>query len=267
MFLSQDYFTDKEYEKAFVEFGGARRRIAEKVRELSTIEEGVILDLLSGHGLLSAEMAQYFPKARILGIGLHNDVISFKQVLKSDIFPQETWTHFHYLACNAASIPIRSATCDMVINFLGLEDVHMTTGRSGVERTIDEVERITKKDALVQISFVNYGNSPTEVLTKEIWDSIGLNATFFEREEYLSMFEERRMYPLEEFEIRIKKKMTPTQAKEELMFACEEAPIIFSNFGVKSMKFDDLWSKFGKRLEKYGMAFWSRIHVIVLSRT
>jgi ubiquinone/menaquinone biosynthesis C-methylase UbiE len=267
MFLSHDYFTDKEYEGAFFEFGGARRKIAEKVRELSTAEVGVILDLLSGHGLLSAEMAICFPKSRILGIGLQNDVISFKQVLKSNYFPQETWTHFHYLVCNAASMPIRSTTCDIVINFLGLEDVHMTSGRSGVERTIDEVARITKKDALIQISFVDYEDSPTGLLTREIWESIGLNAIFYEREEYLRMLEERRLYPLEEFEIRIKKKMTPNQAREELMFACKEAPIIFSNFGVRSMKFDDLWSKFGERVEKYGMAFWSKIHVIILTRT
>jgi len=265
--LSQDYFTDKEYEQAFFEFGGARRKIAEKVREISTIEEGVILDLLSGHGLLSAEMAIRFPKSRILGIGLHNDVITFKQVLKSDYFSQETWAQFHYLVCNATSMPIKSATCDIVTNFLGLEDVHMTTGRSGVEKAIDEVERITKKDALIQISFVEYGNSPAEVLTREIWDSIGLDAIFYEREEYLRMFEARRMYPLEEFEIRIKKKMTPKQAKEELKFACEEAPIVFSNFGVTSIKFEDLWSKFGERLEKHGMAFWSQIHVLILSRT
>jgi len=267
VFLFQDYFTDKEYENAFIEFGGARQKIAEKVRELSNIEEGVILDLLSGHGLLSAEMAQCFPKSRILGIGLHNDVLSFKQVLKSDIFPQKTWTYFHYLACNATSLPIRSATCDIVTNFLGLEDLHMTSGRSGVERTIDEVERVSKKDALIQISYVDYGISPTEVLTKEIWDSIGLNAIFYEREEYLRMFEERLFYPLEEFKIVIKKKMTPNQAKAELMFACEEAPILFSNFGVKSITFDDLWSKFGERLEKYGMAFWSQIQVIILSKT
>ncbi len=264
--LSFQYFSDREYEKAFFEFGNIRSEIVDRIRQLSSDDEITILDLLSGHGLLSAEAALRFPKARIFGIGLNNDVESWKRVRESDKYSQKTWSKFHYLLSDATRIPLKSASCDMVVNFLGLEDLHMTSGLKGVEQAVKEINRITKNNALIQISMVEYGDFPEEKIAQEIWNTIGLNAVFLESEDYLRMFEKVRIHPIEDFRLTLGKKMTAKQAKEELSFACEEAPRIFSNFGVKAIEFDELWEKFGERIETHGVAYWSQIRVIVLSK-
>ncbi len=264
--IGLQYFTDDEYARAFFEFGNFRGIIAEKMRQLSPIREGTVLDLMSGHGLLSAEIAQRFPETRIIGTGLSNDVESWKKIRQSKKYTSDLWSRFHYLLCDVTRIPLKPSACDMVVNFLGLEDVHMTYGRAGIETVVTEVERITRDDALIQVSLAEYGDSPEEKLAKEVWDAIGLNAIFLQREDYLQMFEEAGMSLVEEFVLKLGRKMTAAQAKEELRFACEEAPKIFTEFGVSAVDFDELWAEFGQRITEHGMAYWSQIRVLILSR-
>ena len=264
--LSFRYFTDKEYEQAFFEFGNVRGAIADKMRQLSSLEGGIALDFLSGHGLLSAEIATRFPKTRILGIGLNNDVETWKTVKESNRCPQRVWSNFHYLLSDATKVPLKSSSCDMVVNFLGLEDLHMTSGWTGVEQAVAEINRVTKSKALIQISLVEYGDFPEERIAKEVWNTIGLNAVFLEKEDYSRSFEKVNIHPVEEFEYTLRRKMTVKQAKEELRFACEEAPRIFSSFRVEAISFDDLWDKFGERIEADGLAYWSKIRILIYSR-
>lgn len=264
--LSLQYFTDREYERAFFEFGNIRSKIADKIKRTSSLARGTILDFLSGHGLLSAEIVIGFPKSRMLGIGLRNDVETWKHLKNSMKYPQDIWSNFHYVLCDATQIPLKSSSCDMVVNFLGLEDLNMTCGWSGVEQAISEIDRITKKDALVQISMVEYGETPEEDLAGEIWNTIGLNAVFRNKEEYLKKFEEVNIHPIESLKFEHRRKMTAKQAREELRFACEEAPRIFSTFDVRAIKFDELWEKFGERIEDCGLAYWPRIQVVFLEK-
>jgi len=264
--LSLQYFTNREYERAFFEFGNIRGKIADKMKQLSSLEGGTILEFLSGHGLLSAEMAIRFPKSRILGIGLSNDVETWKQLRNLMKYPQEIWSNFHYLLSNATRMPLKSSSCDMVVNFLGLEDLNMTSGWSGVKQAISEIDRITKRDALIQISLVEYGGTPEELLAKEIWNTIGLNAVFQNMEDYLQRFEEVNIHPIESLKFEHRRKMTAKQAREELRFACEEAPQIFSTFDVRAIKFDELWEKFGERIEECGVAYWPNIQVVILAK-
>ena len=239
--MNTKFFSDKEYKNAFVEFGGIREQIAERLLQLAPVNTDVILDFLSGHGFLAIEMALRFPHTRIIGTGLRNDVATFRQVRKTESNSLSVWNWFEYLQCDATTVPLKSSSCDIVTNFLGLEDLNMTKSREGVERALDEITRVTKSNALIQISFVGYGNAPEEVLAREIWETIGLNAVFYTREDYLSLMEARGVVPLAEFECRMQKRMTAKQAREELVFACEEAPRIFSDFGVKSINFHDLF--------------------------
>lgn len=266
MSLKAAFFTDREYEDAFVEFGGIRKRIVERLHQLVPKTNGLILDFLSGHGFLGIETARLFSDARIICTGLFNDITTFRQVRLSKSLPQTIWNQLDYIECDVTTTPLKSDSCDIVTNFLGLEDLNMTRGKTGVEEALDEIDRVTKSGALVQISYVDYGEAPEQILAREIWDMIGLNAVFYDREEYIALLEKRHIFPIEEFECEIQKKMTARQAKEELLFACEQAPKIFSNFQVKSLDFQDLWTKFSNRLELHGMAFWSPIHVIILSK-
>jgi hypothetical protein len=152
------------------------------------------------------------------------------------------------------------------VNFLGLEDLHMTMGVKGLEKMVEEVERIAKKDALIQISMVEYGDSPEEKVAQEVWREIGLNAVFLERAYYLELLEKVDLHLVEEYTLLMNRKMTPSQAKEELKFACVEAPKIYASFGVRAMGFDELWEMYGERIEAHGMAYWPKVHVIILSK-
>ncbi|MFW9834639.1 MAG: methyltransferase domain-containing protein [Candidatus Thorarchaeota archaeon] len=264
--MSFRYFTDREYEQAFVEFGNIRSKIAEKMKQLTLLEGGTILDFLSGHGFLSAEMAIRFPKSRLLGIGLRNDVETWERFKNSKKHMQSVWLNFHYLLSDATRIPLKASSCNMVVNFLGLEDLNMTSGWRGVQQAFSEIERITKRDALIQISLVEYGKTPEEVLAKEIWSTIGLNAVFRNQEDYLQLFEDIGIHPIETLKFKLRRKMTAKQAREELRFACEEAPRIFSTFNIRAIKFEDLWERFGERIEADGLAYWPQIKVIILSK-
>jgi hypothetical protein len=236
------------------------------MRHLFSEDDCVILDLLSGHGLLAAEFAIQYPDSLVLGMGLQNDVSSWKRVRDSERYQSGVWSRFQYLLCDVTRIPLESSTCDLVVNFLGLEDLHMTTGMTGLTQAISEIGRITKEDALIQISMVEYGDSPEEQLAREIWNEIGLNALFLEREEYLRLLSHEGFHPIEEYNLKLGMKMTGIQAKEELTFACEQAPRIFSTYGVRAVIFDELWKKFGDRILEHGVAYWSPIRVIILSK-
>lgn len=266
IFLDTEYFTDGEYEKAFTEFGGFRKKIVEKIYSILPTKPNLILDFLSGHGFFGAEMALKFPDARIIGTGLINDVSSFRQVRRSKSFPQKIWTNFAYIECDVTNLPLKSTSCDLVVNFLGLEDLNMTRDKTGVELALDEIYRVTKPDGLIQISYVDYGDAPEEVLAREIWENIGLNAIFYDRDDYISLLIKHHFLPIDEFEYRMHQKMTATQAREELLFACSEAPKVFSDFSVKALDFHNLWNKFSRPLQEHGMAFWSPIRIIISSK-
>ncbi|MFX0107653.1 MAG: methyltransferase domain-containing protein, partial [Candidatus Hodarchaeota archaeon] len=260
------YFTDEEYERAFFEFGGIREKIADRLQNIRQLDDGLILDLLSGHGLLSAEMALRFPNVKIIGTGLSNDVESYKRVVDSDRYPEETWSDYQYIECDVCQIPLESSSCDIVTNFMGLEDLRMTSGKKGVEQTFSEIARVAKPGALVELTLVEYGSFPEEKLAREIWSTIGLGAVYSSREYYLEQLKPLSMNLVEEMELVLQKKMTASQAREELEFACEHAPRIFSDFGVSAVQFDELWKEYSDRIYEHGMAYWSRIRVLILRK-
>ncbi len=262
--LNLEYFTDDEYQRVFFEFGDFRAKIAERLCEHTEFKKGVILDLLSGHGLLSAEVAKRFPNSRIINTGLLNDIESYQRVKSSNQFPDSVWSNAQYIGCDVSVIPIKSEICDLIVNFLGLEDVNMTLGISGIEALFRESSRLLKPEGLLQISLVEYGESPAEVLAREIWESIGLDAIYLRKDEYLQILESLEFEVVDEFVLNLGKRMTSKQAREELEFACKEAPKIFAGFGINAVTYDEIWDKFGERIEEFGMAYLSPVRVLLL---
>jgi ubiquinone/menaquinone biosynthesis C-methylase UbiE len=265
--LSLEYFTDEEYERVFIEFGGFRRQVAESIKKHTKQNGHVILDLLSGHGLLSVEVSKLFPESKIVATGLKSDVESFLQTKKKGEHPESIWRRLQYVQCNVIQLPLRSSSCDVVVNFLGLEDVLMTCGMTGLRALFNEIGRITRPGALAQITLVEYGNTPEEKLAEEIWKTIGLNAIFLSRDDYLMYLREQSFQLRDEYLLDLKKKMTKKQAREELEFACRDAPETFSQFSVRASSFDELWSKFGFQIEESGMAYWSKVRVMIFIKT
>jgi hypothetical protein len=57
-------------------------------------------------------------------------------------------------------------------------------------------------------------------------------------------------------------KLTPEQAKTESKFACEFAPKIY---GVKAASFEEVWNRYGMRIEKHGLGHYSKV-VLMIAR-
>jgi ubiquinone/menaquinone biosynthesis C-methylase UbiE len=260
------FFTDEEYERSFDEFGNIRSKIAAFLKKQIDETPEFIVDVPAGHAYLSAELAQVFQESQILAIGLPNDYMTHTYLRKSDAYPHGLWSRVQYLISDAICLPLANETCDTVANFLGLEDIMMTRGIKGVESVLSEMSRLVSKKGLIEISIVEYGDSPEEQVAKEVWKSIGLNCVFLEREWYLRKLIKDNLNLICEEVFSFPKKMTAKQAKEELEFACENTPKTFSSFGVTAISFSQLWDQFCERIEKFGMAYWSTLRVMIFSR-
>ncbi|KXH72879.1 MAG: hypothetical protein AM326_00705 [Candidatus Thorarchaeota archaeon SMTZ-45] len=264
--MSFEFLTDLEYEEAFHRFGNLRRRIAEFVHTTSKGNTKLILDVPAGHAYLTAEFASQFPSSRFVAVGLRNDVESFIALRESDSYPQDQWKHIQYLSCDAQVLPFADGSFDLVINFLGLEDIKMTRGVTGVRFALSEMSRVLSASGILQISFVEYGELPEEELAREVWLATGLNPIFEAREWYHQFLVSLGLRLLKEEQFLYPKKMTASQAKEELRFACETAPSIFSDFGVSARSFESLWAEYRDQIELHGLAYWSRIRVMLYGR-
>jgi len=56
------------------------------------------------------------------------------------------------------------------------------------------------------------------------------------------------------------KKLTVEQAKEEIVFACDNVPVIY---GRPARSFDEAWERFGDRITEHGMGHYSRLELFV----
>ena len=260
------YFSDDEYQRVFGHFEGIRQKIASLLRDLSPLTGGHVLDLLAGHGYLSAELARVFPTCVIHSTGLKNDYDTFLALKRSGCYPEAVWRKIKYVECDVTSLPFDTGYFGLVANFLGLEDVMMTSGETGLRSVISEVSRVTDSKGLAEITVVEYGDAPEEQIAEEVWSNIGLNAVFKEKEFYIREFEKHGLLPTHEAVFHVRKKMRHKQAMEELRFACEEAPRIFSDFRVTAVDFDDLMARYGQRIRKHGLAFYPNVRTIIFEK-
>jgi ubiquinone/menaquinone biosynthesis C-methylase UbiE len=264
--MSLEFFSDEEYRNAFDHFGGIRKRIAEMVHQACGGRGGTILDVPAGHGYLMSEFSRLFPSSRLLGIGLPSDVDTFVRLSGSDVYPHEVWEDTEYLCCDAVQLSLLDNSCDLVVNFLGLEDIKMTRGEEGVVAALSEMCRVLQTNGLLQVSLTEYGDLPEERIAQDVWRATGLNVEFAPRSWYVEVLEGLGMTVTHEEVFTFPRKMTAKQAEEEMRFACEMAPKTFSSFGVSAVSFTELWSEFGDKIAEHGMAYWSRIRVIILRK-
>jgi ubiquinone/menaquinone biosynthesis C-methylase UbiE len=260
-----EYFSPEEYQNAFVHFGGIRRKIANLVISHCRTDSLKILDFLAGHGYLSIELSRVSPGSKVIGIGLPSDVKTHRW-LREQITQTELFANIHYVCTDCTSLPFSRGSFDLVVNFMGLEDLRMTRGTDGVEKALIGLSRLVTIGGFLQLSIVEYGDRPEEQIAKEIWETIGLGCTFLSENYYREIIEGLGLRLLNSVIFQFPKKMTPEQAREELEFACNEAPKIYAPFGVDAISFQDLWKQFGDRIEKHGVAYWSRLRVLVFRK-
>lgn len=263
--MKNQFMTDEEYEQSFVNFWGLRKKVAALLSSYGLTAGVKILDVPAGHGFFALEFAKLIKKGTIVAIGLENDLEDFQRFVASQKSSEtsEYIPLIHYQTMDATCLGFPSHNFDFVVNFLGLEDINMTKGLGGVKQAIKEFSRVLKTDGILLLTLCIEGEEPDQLLAKEVTSFIGHNAIFHPKQFYLELLEQHNIEILSEHWFFTHRKMTAKQAKEELIFACQETPKIFAHFRITTNSFDDLWKKYGKAIEKHGLAFYSQLCVLI----
>ena len=136
--MTEKYITDRGYPQYFSTLNGLRGRI---LQNLPIEPDMRILDLATGYGFLAIETAMRYPDVTILGIDL---VRSDVETAKTRAERYGLSKRIRFFQMDATQLAFSCNSFDGVVNFLGLEDIHMTRGKEGVGRTFSEVSRILR---------------------------------------------------------------------------------------------------------------------------
>jgi ubiquinone/menaquinone biosynthesis C-methylase UbiE len=249
--MREAFVSDEEYPTYFVKLEGMRERVAAEL-ELS----GDVLDMATGSAYYAMALAREHTDIHVTAIDVAGLDTARENVDKSGLSGRITLREM-----DATSLEFGDGSFDHVVNFLGLEDIHMNRGREGVEKAFREAHRVLKPGGSFNFAAMPSDEAETPAQRNEIdvfsWIC---DATWLTRAEYLSLisgsglaFEYSKVF-------RTGKKLTVDQAREEIEFACENVPTIY---GRPACGFDEAWDRFGDRITEHGMGHYSRLELFV----
>jgi ubiquinone/menaquinone biosynthesis C-methylase UbiE len=257
--MIEKYLTDKEYETYFSSLNGLRRRIA----RVLPIKSGIyILDIATGYGFYSLEIAERGRNLKITGIDITKSNV---ENTKRDIEKRNFGEKIEVIQMDATEMGFPDKKFDMVVNFLGLEDIHMTRGKDGVQNTFNEANRVLKSDRFFCSVIMPTDEMETEAQRTEVaLFSYICDATWLNYKEYEEMLARAKFKIVEKKHFFTGRKLTPDQAKVEIKFACREVPKIY---GIYTPSFEDVWERFGNKIEENGLGQCSRVLLIIAQKT
>ncbi len=256
--MTETYLTDAEYEGYFARLDGLRDRVA---RDLPLEGRTDVLDLCCGYGYFTVALARAFAGIRVTAIDLlERDVERARASARAAGLTDRV----EALVMDATALGFSDARFDAVANFGGLEDVHMTRGRAGVEATFREVARVLRPGGVFCFTAMPPDEASTEAQRLELaLYARTCGAVWLPAAEY------RRMLGAAGLALRRRKthttgrRLTAAQARQEIEFACRQAPELY---GIEAPEFDEVWNEFGPRIEEHGLGQFSRVVVHVADR-
>jgi len=251
----EHYVTDKEYTTYFSKLNNLRRAV---IKDIPFRHDMHILDLAAGYGFFTMEISQYDSTLTITGIDISREGVVEAQ---KNIKKLKLSNHIGILEMDATNMDFPDEHFDLVVNFLGLEDIYMTKGRAGVQKVFYEVYRLLKPQSYFCFVIMPADKAETEAQKLEVaLFSYICNATWLNAGEYKTMLENARFTLVGEKNYYTHKKLTPAQAKKEIQFACEHVPQIYV---VTTVSFDEAWARFGREIEKYGLGHYSKVILMI----
>lgn len=243
--------TNEEYQTYFARLGGLRKSMA---REL-VLKPGMrVLDLATGYGFFAIELMKEHENLDIVGIDVsQTDVIEAENNVRDNCLGDR----IRIIKMDATRMTFDDRTFDMVVNFLGLEDIHMTRGRKGVESAFSEACRVLKPGG--RFCFLAMPPDRMETMAQRIEVSLFSHicgATWLDSNEYERMLKTAGFELARRAEFRTGKKLSPEQAREEIRFACENIPKIYD---IPTPSFDEVWDKYGNDIEEHGLGHYSKV--------
>ncbi|MBD3287065.1 methyltransferase domain-containing protein [candidate division WOR-3 bacterium] len=249
--MHEDYVSREEYCGYFGKLEGLRTKVAAC---LPLKPDTQILDIATGYGFFAFEISEREPSVKVVGIDIsQSDVDAFNKRIESSGLGDR----LSGLKMDVSEMSFSRERFDMVVNFLGLEDVHMTRGKQGIEDTFSEVARVVKSGGYLCFCVMPAEEAETEAQQLEIEVFSWLcSATWLPAADYEKMLTVNGFNLISRKTFYTGKKLTVAQAAEEIRFACENVPRIY---GVKTPSFDEVWARFGSRIERHGMGHYSRV--------
>jgi cyclopropane fatty-acyl-phospholipid synthase-like methyltransferase len=256
--MIEQYLTNPEFETYYPKLNGLRGRI---VRDLP-IKPGMnILDVATGEAYFAMEIARHDSTLKVTGIEITQTGIrhSKKNIRKAGLNDR-----VKVLQMDATEMTFNREEFDMAVNFTGLEDIHMTRGKAGVEMTFHETGRVLKPGSFFCFVVMLPEEMETDAQRIEVaLFSYICNATWLSAAEYQRMLQQAGFALIKKENYYTGKKLTPEQAKAEIRFAVKNDPKIY---GITTPSCDDVWDKFGQQIEKHGLGHYSKVVLMIAQK-
>jgi ubiquinone/menaquinone biosynthesis C-methylase UbiE len=253
--MTEEYISDEEFRNYYPSLNGLRERIA---WDLPGDLGDSVIDVATGYGFFALEIARRFKDLRMVLIDISKPDIdaAFEKITAAQLDDR-----VDIIRSDATCLCLADASLDAAVNFLGLEDIHMTRGREGVRKVFAEVSRALRPRGLFSFVSMPSDKMETEAQRVEVnvFSSI-CDATWLGSADYDRMLTEAGFEVLSKEAYRTGKKLTSKQAKAEIEFACSEVPKIY---GVKSRDFGSIWKEYGEVIERDGMGHYSKVVLTV----
>ncbi len=212
-----------------------------------------VLDIAAGSTYFSMEVASQHPHTTLVAIDLFPRSVTHA---RANIAAADLTGRISVLAMDASTLGFSDEGVDTVVNYLGLEDIHMTRGYRGVQQTFQEAHRVLTPGG----RFYFVALPPDEMETKpqrlevEVFSWL-CGATWLTTAEYLQLVDDAGLAFTAKTSFYTGKKLSVEHAQEEIHYACTYAPL---HYGVQTLRFQDAWTRYGPAIQQYGLGHYSK---------
>jgi len=233
-FVASDYLSDEDYRYYWVRLEGVRKAVSEGLG----LSVGMrVLDVGTGYGFFAIEIAKQLERGEIVGIDLVNDGVihARKLVEKADVMDVVS-----VLKMDATVLSFQNDCFDFATSFLGMRDIHMTRGRKGVKKVVEEMIRVVRPHGKIALCITPPEDMETEdqKVAVEVEGKV-FGAVSLPKEFYMDIFRENNVALRETRAYHTHKRLTANQAKVELREGIEIARRIY---GKSVSAFNVVWN-------------------------
>jgi ubiquinone/menaquinone biosynthesis C-methylase UbiE len=253
--INSEYLTDEEYKTYWLKLEGIRKAISGSLE----LKPGVkILDVGTGSGFFSLELAKHIERGKIVGIDTVEEAISRARKL---VKAAKVSNIVSITEMDALELSFSNDYFGLVTSFLGMRDIHMTRRKRGVKKAVQEMIRVLKPTGKIVLCIT----PPEDMETEDQKIAVKLEGEIFgakslPRKFYLDIFEQNNVVLRETRTYYTHKKLTAAQTRQELKDGLEMASQVY---GRKVPSFNDVWGKYGKEIEAVGYGMYSEIVVLI----
>ena len=221
-----------------------------------------ILDVGTGYALFAIEMAKRVKRGLVIGIDIVNDgVIKAKKLTKD----RGVAGIVSIVKMDAVEFAFPSHCFDLTTSFLGMRDIYMTRGKKGVRNTVEEMIRVVKPNGKIVLCIT----PPEDMETEDQQTAVELEGDVFgakslPKKFYIDVFDKHHVRLKRVGAFFTNKKMSANQTKTEIKDGIEIARRIY---GRKVPTFEEVWAKYGNRIEASGYGMYAKIVTLEAQKT